>query len=67
MKLVNQNLPHLKIMIAFKQANSAGLTPNFLNRINISLKCFKNATALVDNTSVSGIEKIGDFSYGRDH
>ena len=62
-----QNLPDLKIMIAFKHANSAGLTPNFLNRVKISVKCFKNAMAFVDNTSVSGMEKIGDFSYGRDH
>ena len=61
------HLPNLKSTMAFKQANSAGLTPNFLNRTKMSRKCFKNTTALVDSTSVSGIEKIGDFSYGRDH
>ena len=60
-------LPNLKSTIAFKQANSAGFTQNFLNRTNMSRKCFKNTTASVERTSVSGIEKIGDFSYGRDH
>lgn len=54
-------------MIAFKQANSAGFTPNFLNLMKTSFNCFKNAVALVDSTSVSEMVKIGDLSYGRDH